>query len=270
MKKVKQILAIIAVVLLVGMYISTLVFAVQKNENAAAWFRASIACTILVPVFLYAFFLIARTLRPSKSPLIDAVIFDVGKVLLDFPWETYAEKLDLSPEAIDAIQKNVMNSKLWSEFDRNNRPYEDIVGDFCRICPAYKKEIHEVVDTIDRCIEPFPYTAEWLSELKGKGYKLYVLSNWSEQTYNRLKSRGVMDFEKYMDGAVWSFRHHVIKPDKAIFDVLTKNYGLVPERSVFIDDISANIEGAKRCGFNAIQFKDYQDARAKLAALGVK
>ena len=137
-EKVKQILAIIAVVLLVGMYISTLVFTVQKNENAAAWFRASIACTILVPVF-YAFFLIARTLRPSKSPLIDAVIFDVGRFCSIFR-ETYAEKLDLSPEISMPSRKNVMNSKLLSEFDRNNWPYEDIVRDFCRICPAYKKK----------------------------------------------------------------------------------------------------------------------------------
>lgn len=271
MKKIKQIAAAAGVVLLLLMYISTLVFAVQKNEAAQAWFRASIGCTILVPVLLYAFFLAAKAVRPSKSPLIDTVIFDVGKVLLDFPWETYAEKLNLSAEAISAIQKKIMYSPLWGEFDLNNRPYEDIVNEFCELNPAYRKEIHEVVDTIDRCIEKYPYTDSWLSDLKRKGYKLYILSNWSEQTYNRLKARGVMDFEeKYMDGAVWSYRVHAVKPSREIFNLLRDTYHINPERAVFLDDMEQNIKAAREYGYNAIQFSGFEDAKQKLSLIGVK
>lgn len=58
----KQILAWIGIILLAGLYISTLVFALIGSETADRLFRASIAGTILVPVFLYAMILIAKVL----------------------------------------------------------------------------------------------------------------------------------------------------------------------------------------------------------------
>ena len=83
MKQPKRILALLGAVLLAGMYVCTLVFALMKSELAQTLFRASLGCTILVPVLLYAFLLAARMLRPAKSPLVDNVIFDLGNVLKD-------------------------------------------------------------------------------------------------------------------------------------------------------------------------------------------
>lgn len=63
MKKIKQILALIGVVLLVCMYAATLIFALIDSPAASGLFRASVAATILVPVLLYAFILVARLLK---------------------------------------------------------------------------------------------------------------------------------------------------------------------------------------------------------------
>ena len=75
MKNAKRILAIVAIVLLLGMYVITFIFALGKSEAAGAFFRGSLAMTIIVPILLYAFLLVAKVLRPSKSAMIDAVIF---------------------------------------------------------------------------------------------------------------------------------------------------------------------------------------------------
>lgn len=63
MKKIQRILALAAVILLLAMYGSTLVFALSGSENAAGWFKASLYCTIVVPVFLYACILVYRYLK---------------------------------------------------------------------------------------------------------------------------------------------------------------------------------------------------------------
>ena len=63
MKKIKQILALIGVVLLVCMYAATLIFALIDSPAASGLFKASVAATILVPVLLYAFILVARLLK---------------------------------------------------------------------------------------------------------------------------------------------------------------------------------------------------------------
>ena len=67
MKKLKRILALIGVILLAALYVSTLVFALMDSPAAGGMFRASVAATILVPVLLYAYILVARLLKGRGS-----------------------------------------------------------------------------------------------------------------------------------------------------------------------------------------------------------
>lgn len=67
MKKTKRILALVGAVLLVCMYICTLVFALIDSPAATGLLRASVAATILIPVLLYAYILVARLLKGSGS-----------------------------------------------------------------------------------------------------------------------------------------------------------------------------------------------------------
>ena len=63
MKKIKQILAICVVVLLVGLYIATLIFAVIGSENTMGMFKAALYSTFIVPVLLWAYGLVYRLLK---------------------------------------------------------------------------------------------------------------------------------------------------------------------------------------------------------------
>ena len=60
MKRVKQILAILGIVVLVGLYILTLVFAITDNSSTQSLLAASIFATIVVPVLLWAYSFIYR------------------------------------------------------------------------------------------------------------------------------------------------------------------------------------------------------------------
>ena len=62
----KRILAIIGIVLLVGMYLSTLIFVLIDSELAFTLFKASVLLTIAVPYLLYAIILIYRALKGRK------------------------------------------------------------------------------------------------------------------------------------------------------------------------------------------------------------
>ena len=67
MKKLKSILALIGDILLAALYVSTLVFALMDSPAAGGMFRASVAATILVPVLLYAYIMIARLLKERRQ-----------------------------------------------------------------------------------------------------------------------------------------------------------------------------------------------------------
>lgn len=65
MKKTKRILALAGAVFLACMYICTLVFALMDSPASDGLLRASVAATILIPVLLYAYILVARLLKGS-------------------------------------------------------------------------------------------------------------------------------------------------------------------------------------------------------------
>lgn len=67
MKKTKQILAIIGVVLLVALYVSTLVFALIGSDLATNCLKASIYATVVVPVLIWAYTMVYRLLKNHYS-----------------------------------------------------------------------------------------------------------------------------------------------------------------------------------------------------------
>lgn len=60
MKKFKRTLALIGAVLLIVLYVSTLIFALFDHSSSMGLLKASIACTILLPVLLYAYTLVYK------------------------------------------------------------------------------------------------------------------------------------------------------------------------------------------------------------------
>ncbi|MCD7765025.1 MAG: hypothetical protein LUH53_00685 [Lachnospiraceae bacterium] len=67
MQRIKRIAAMIGVILLVGMYVATLVLALSSSPQAQNLLMASIVCTVVVPVLIYAMELVARVLGPSDQ-----------------------------------------------------------------------------------------------------------------------------------------------------------------------------------------------------------
>ena len=105
-----------------------------------------------------------------------------------------------------------------------------------------------------------------LYELKGK-YKLLGLTNWSAETFPIALAR--YSFFGEFDGIVVSGEEKLIKPDRAIFDVLLERYKICAAESVFIDDNIANIRTANALGFNTIHVNDGMNLHDELVAFGV-
>lgn len=268
MKNSRRILAVIGIVLLLALCISPLIFAVfVKNAN---YFRASFASIIIVPIFLYAILLVYKHVKPQKSPLIDNIIFDVGNVLISFEWKKVMGDLGFSPETVDYLDKNLIHDPLWKQFDEGLRPYDEVTEEFCQKNPAYEKEIRTFLSHMPESIVLRSYTHAWLADLKKKGYNLYIISNWAEPVYENCKN-DTLSFEKYMDGAIWSYRAKCLKPSAKIYKMLLKTYGLDPSRSVFLDDVQENLDGAKKQGILTILVtEDHKNTLAELRKLGIK
>ena len=67
MDKIKRIVALIAVVLLAGLYGATLFFAITDNTATMRMFSLSVVATVIIPVFMYIYMLIYRRMKDDVS-----------------------------------------------------------------------------------------------------------------------------------------------------------------------------------------------------------
>ena len=66
-KKVKQILAIIGIVVLVGLYVSTIVCALSSSDNFMNLLLASVYATVIIPVLIWAYSFIYKLLKKDQD-----------------------------------------------------------------------------------------------------------------------------------------------------------------------------------------------------------
>lgn len=66
-KKIKQILAIIGIVVLVGLYVSTIVCALSSSDNFMNLLLASVYATVIIPVLIWAYSFIYKLLKKDRD-----------------------------------------------------------------------------------------------------------------------------------------------------------------------------------------------------------
>ncbi len=198
--------------------------------------------------------------------MIKNIVLDIGGVLADFRWKELMVDLGLSKEAIEHLKKEMIMSPLWNEFDRGVLGQDTVVAMFKENNPAFENEIDLFFQNIEHLVKQFDYTNAFIMELKEKGYKVYILSNYPTYAFS-VHEKTRFSFLPYIDGKVVSGFVKMIKPDSDIYEYLLHTYDLLPEECVFLDDVPKNIHTACELGMKGIVFTSYTQAREELGKL---
>jgi len=198
---------------------------------------------------------------------IDAVVFDIGGVLLDWdPRYVYRCLFD-DPADMEEFLARVCTSD-WHRA-------HDLGADITRSCEQLALRYPEHRDMImvwaergeEMVAGQFDGTVRLLGEVKAAGMPCYALSNMEPDAF--LLRRARFAFMDLFDAHVISGFEGVAKPDPAIFRILLDRYGLRADRSVFIDDQARNVAAARELGLVALQFSTPDRLRRDLHALGL-
>lgn len=103
---------------------------------------------------------------------------------------------------------------------------------------------------------------EYIKELKAKGYKMYLLTNITEDSYNYINN--VINIDTVFDGGIYSYQEHVIKPNPNIYNLLIDRFKLNKEETIFFDDKEKNIIAACNVGIRGIVFNSIDDIKNNL------
>ena len=201
--------------------------------------------------------------------MINTIIFDIGNVLARFCWKEMFQSFGLQGKAFERVADATVRNDAWNEFDKGLMSKEEIIDIFSEVAPEYRSYIEKIFEDPTLMIAQFDYAKEWIKELKDRGYRVFILSNWSEPTYHACIDNE-LDFLPLVDGAVFSFQEHMIKPDKKIFEIICERYDINPNAAVFLDDNEANVISSREFGLHTIHFKNYEQGRAELEELLAK
>ena len=106
-----------------------------------------------------------------------------------------------------------------------------------------------------------------LLDLK-KYYKVWLLSNTNpKHISDELDNKYV--FPHLVDGTIYSYKVGLRKPDKEIYLKACELAEVKPKESVFIDDLSENISGAKKVGLKGIHYIGIVELNTSLKQLGL-
>ena len=201
------------------------------------------------------------------NPTIDTVVFDLGNVLIRWNPRNLYHKLFDNEQDMETFLSEVCNTD-WNEQQDAGRPWQEAIDEAIARHPnqealirAYRERWEEM---LDGALEE---TVLILEELHDNGVRLLALTNWSAETFPIALERFAF-LQKFEDILV-SGQEGIIKPAPEIFQLLKARYQFAGHHAVFIDDHAPNIEGARREGFNALQFTTAQQLRTELIALGL-
>ena len=198
--------------------------------------------------------------------MIKNLIFDCSDTLLRFGGLDWLREAVGEERALH-IHRTMFLLPEWVQFDRGEVDAETVKEKLCAALDEADRELGlRYFDTWyrkHRVIEGIP---EVLSELKAKGYKLYILSDYPECFEYVWESFELFDM---FDGRAVSYELHARKRESTAFPLLMERYGLRAEECFFADDLYLNTDAATECGLTAHLFTTTEKLREDLTRLGI-
>jgi putative hydrolase of the HAD superfamily len=193
------------------------------------------------------------------------LVFDFGAVLFSWQPQTILQshfpQVANTPERAAAMAKDFFQHADWHAFDGGQVSKNEIIALTSARLNLPIPEVASLVGKIGSLLTPMQDSVALLEGLHAQRkahptLRLYFLSNMPAAYARELEQRHA--FLQWFDGGVFSGDVQLIKPDPAIFKLMESRYALDPARSVFIDDLRANVQTAQARGWTGIHFESPQ------------
>lgn len=184
---------------------------------------------------------------------IDAVVFDIGGVLLDWnPRYLYRQLFDDEQE-MERFLSEICTLE-WHQAHDRGKPFQVSCDELAALHPAYAEMIHAWGRRSEEMVAgPIDGSVEILRRLKAERVPCYALTNMETETFPLRVKR--FPFMSWFDGVLVSSFEGVVKPEPEIFERLLERFNLVAERTLFVDDSQRNVDAARALRMQAVLFE---------------
>jgi FMN phosphatase YigB (HAD superfamily) len=196
-----------------------------------------------------------------------AVVFDLGKVLLDFDYSRAVGRLlPLIHVELEVVKRLLIESPLLFDYETGRLNTEQFferireVTGFSAGLPVFEAIFGDIFTEIT------PMTA-LLPQLKRLGVRCSVFSNTNEMAIRHVTAQ--YPFYNGFDDHILSFEHRAMKPDPALYAVVEQTLSLNGPDLLYLDDREENVVAGRERGWRAFVHRDPQESIQHLREAGL-
>jgi FMN phosphatase YigB (HAD superfamily) len=202
---------------------------------------------------------------PANPPR--AIIFDLGKVLLDFDWQIAVRQLlPHVRNPLTAIPAVLSGSRLLHDYEcgalTSQQFYEEI-----RSRVGFSGTFDEFAAGFGDIFTELPEMVALQAAVRQAGYRTYIFSNTNDLAIQVVREK--FPFFANFDGWFLSYEQKAMKPDPRAYEIMEAMSGAKGADLFYLDDVPANVEGALARGWRGVVHVNAQTSRQSLAEAGV-
>jgi glucose-1-phosphatase len=180
----------------------------------------------------------------------NVVVFDLGKVLVDFDYGLAARRLaENSAASADEVRAVIDQTPLLFRYEGGQMTTQEFFAEVKRLI-GFRGGFAEFAAPFGDIFSEIPAMIALHAELRARGVPTFILSNTNDIAISHIRRR--FPFFANFDGYILSYECAALKPHARIYEVTEERTGHRAGEILFLDDKPENIEAAARRGWRTI------------------
>jgi HAD superfamily hydrolase (TIGR01509 family) len=196
-----------------------------------------------------------------------AIVFDLGKVLVDFDYSIAARRIS-ERGSVDpaAVQQFLDHSPLLYRYETGHMNRQEFYEEVRRLS-GFKGDIEEFAEFFADIFTEIPPMIALHRRLREARVTVYIFSNTNDLAIGHIRRN--FPFFAEFDAHVLSYEHGAMKPDSKLYEVLERISGRRGGQLLYLDDRLENVEAGRARGWQVIHHRDPAESIAAIEKLGV-
>jgi HAD superfamily hydrolase (TIGR01509 family) len=199
--------------------------------------------------------------------MVRTIVFDLGKVLVEFDYGIAGRKLaQRSSMPASELSQFLVHVPLIIRYETGLITSEQFFEEV-RAASGYLGDLEEFASLFADIFTPIQPMIALQSELRSKGFPTFIFSNTNELAVRFIRKN--FPFFSNFDGYILSYEHYAMKPDAKLYEIVESKTGARGAEILYLDDRPENIAAGQARGWQVILQESPQQTRAAIERLGL-